>query len=133
MDELVYLPATLYIQYISATGSPTIGFAFKPDGVMYVRDDNLAFPQLYDDPYFTWLLQGSAGDYWIRATNEGPGPVGSGFLNSWRQMNSNQSWASSTSASGTSFTTTLLLEIATDSLGANIIKSGRITWLVQKL
>lgn len=83
-----------------------------------------------------WHLAPGAGvgnSFWLRATvTSGTNPT-TGSINSWVQLSGTTTWQNSdTLANGLAVTSTLLIEIATDSGGSNVVTSGSYTLTAMK-
>lgn len=88
------------------------------------------------DVSHNWHLNPAGGvgtNFWVRATVSAGTTPTSGTVDSWLQLSSNRSWANADAvANGLSVTSTLTIEIATDSGGSNIVTSGSYTVVAEK-
>jgi hypothetical protein len=75
-----------------------------------------------------WFGPGNAvgANYWVRATlTAGTAPTGGSGTGTWLQLSSARSWSKTQSTIG-STSSTLLIEVATDAGGVNVVCSGSI-------
>ncbi len=79
-----------------------------------------------DHLWFDPVTSNIGSSYWIRATLTAGTTPTTGTLNTWMQLSVNRSWSNLQSGAGTK-SSTLLIEIATDPSGSNIVTSGTYT------
>ena len=103
-------------------GAAVAGWVFGTDGT--VTGINVGS----FNPGVEWTSEGSPGDYWIRATlDAGTNPT-SGTMGSWLKVSgsgsSSRTWQNTRSGSNGTTTSTLKIEISTDSGGSTIVGTG---------
>lgn len=109
------------------------GVRLANDGTQYYKGPGDTWAADLDSGKNPWLVQGSAGDFWVRATlnssTSGLNDTTSG-VDSWLQLNTTRSWSIVDSVAGiptTAEEASLTLEIATDSGGSNIVATETYT------
>lgn len=108
--------------YDSTQSSPTDAYAgvqYRSAGGEYGMNNSTSLSWNYSGT--DWLVRGSAGDYWIKATPTG-GTIQGSATSTWLQLNADRGWYISELGLG-SDSTSLLIEVATDSGGTNVIES----------
>ena len=77
------------------------------------------------DTWYSPTTVGIGSSYWVRATKTAGTNPSTGTLGSWLQLNAARAWSNSMSTGG-SKTSTLTIEIASDSSGTTIVCSGSV-------
>jgi len=121
----VVTPLTLNnVSYDAFGGTATVWIVFYTDGdVKSYRTGNVV--QQDTSWYRPDPTPGIGASFWVRATQTS-GTVSSGTVGTWLPLTSSQSWTVIRSTAG-SKSCTLLIEIATDSAGTNVVTSDSLT------
>jgi hypothetical protein len=105
-------------------GTVTVTLTFGNDGSVVATGTGVAYWNAGPVNH-RWFTSFPSSTYYVRATVTA-GSVSGGTTGTWLSTDVNRSWSRNRSALGAS-SATLLIEIATDSNGSNIITSGSYT------
>jgi hypothetical protein len=108
----------------SVGGSVTVTLTFGNDGSVIATETG-ANTWIAGPVNHRWCASFPSSTYYVRATVTA-GSVSGGTTGAWLSTDVNRSWSRNRSTLGAS-SATLLIEIATDSNGSNIITSGNYT------
>lgn len=115
------------------TSAVSVWVNFYTDGTIQgLRQGNVV---QWNANYYSPTTASIGSSYWIRATLiSGQTPSGATPLNTWLGLSSSRTWTYTTSTGvGTSIRQgTLQIQIATDSIGSNIVSSGFYDFYVEK-
>jgi hypothetical protein len=105
-------------------GIVTVNLTFGNDGSVVATGTGVAY-WITGPVNHRWCASLPSSTYYVRATVTS-GEVSGGTTGTWLSTDVNRSWSRNRDATGIS-SATLLIEIATDSNGSNIITSGSYT------
>lgn len=124
--------SSLNYSYLTSS-SRSVWVNFNPDGDLQSFSHGNVLRQrtswFSPDP-----TPGIGNSYWIRATLQSGTAPASGAVGQWLQLNATRSWTY-TAPSGEVFSSrhgVLLIQIATDAAGSNIVSSGTISLRVDR-
>lgn len=123
MSLVVPLPGGTTDSDGTAPGPATVDLNVTSDGRVTGSGSTTPIAQNWFQP--TTASIGT--NFWVRASLTGGSAPSAGTTGSWLQLSSSRQWTNTRITLPGSKTSTLLIEIASDAAGANIITSGSYT------
>jgi hypothetical protein len=123
------LPGGTADNTVASGSTAQTGWSIENDGQV-INEENPSVP-VVDHHWFLPRTNGIGGNYYLRATKlAGDNPdLGSSTLGIWGSLSGDRNWVLTNNVPGTTKSCTLLIEIALDAAGANVLASG--TYILQ--
>lgn len=116
------LPGGTAAASVFSPGTALASLDVRLDGAVIGSGNDASFSHAWFEP-----IGGTPGNsYWVRATVTSGSLSGGDATGAWLALSSNRNWNRARSAPGIS-SAALLIEIASDAAGANVVTSGNYT------